>query len=145
MNFLHVSEHYFDNAEVPTNEPEALRDVIEDFVRRRGAPSHPTHLLEHLYLRHVPAHLASGRSPVPCASLAGNAFINPSGQVYPCHIWDRPIASLRSHEYSLPAIWDLPETRRLRAEIEADRCPGCWTPCEAYPSILSSLPRAVLS
>ena len=142
VNFLHVSPHYFGNEGIQRNDPEALAAAIEAFVARRGLPRRPTHLLEHLYLRHVPEHLRSGRSPLPCASLTGNAFIDPEGCVYPCHIWDEPVANLREHGYSLAAVWTLQRAITLRGEVEADRCPGCWTPCEAYPTLLSNLARA---
>ncbi|MFT7620968.1 MAG: MoaA/NifB/PqqE/SkfB family radical SAM enzyme [Myxococcota bacterium] len=136
-NFLHVSEHYFQNQKVKRADPVALDATIRRFMKQRGAPSHPTHALEHLYLRQVSEHLKTGRSPVPCASLTGNAFINPTGTVYPCHIWDAPVANLRDHGLSLEEVWATPEARKRRGEVKRDACPGCWTPCEAYPSLLA--------
>ena len=32
-----------------------------------------------------------------------------------------------------------------REDVRHDRCPGCWSPCEAYQTILTSLPRALLA
>ncbi len=142
INLLHHSDHYFANTMVRGNAPETLTAVVQKFIERRGVPQRPTHLLEHLYLRHVGQHLRTGRSSLPCASLAGNAFVDPTGLVFPCHIWARPIASLRDYDWSLASIWQLEAARKARLEVEAERCPGCWTPCEAYPTLLSNLPRA---
>lgn len=143
VNFLHHSAHYFQNEKVAGCSPAELEAAIGRLVQRRGLPRRPTHLLEHLYLSHVPRFLKTGRSPLPCASLAGNAFLDPTGRVYPCHIWDRPVGRLREHGWSLPAIWALEAARATRREVVAERCPGCWTPCEAYPTILSGPAVAV--
>ncbi len=144
VNFLHESDHYFGNTGIERNDPDRLRAVIERFIERRGLARHPTQLLERLYLKHVPEHLATGRSPLKCSSLKSHGFIDPTGRVYPCHIWDEPVGRLRDHHYSLSEIWALERTRAVRAEVEADRCPGCWTPCEAYPTILANLPGSML-
>ncbi|MFT5431724.1 MAG: MoaA/NifB/PqqE/SkfB family radical SAM enzyme [Myxococcota bacterium] len=146
VNFLHVSDHYFGNSGIETTDPAKLKAAIDELIARRGPPRHPTHLLEHLFLRRIDSYMQSGRSPLPCASLAGNAFIDPTGMVFPCHIWDEPIASLRDHDYSLKEIWALEKRSAVRAQVQAEQCPGCWTPCEAYPSILSNLgPANVLA
>ncbi len=142
-NFLHVSGHYFQNEKVKRADPADTDRVIAEFRRRRGTPLHPTHALEQLYLSHVPAYLATGRSPVPCTSLAGNAFVDPEGRVFPCHIWDAPIARLDEHGFSLARIWATEEAKARRTDVEAERCPGCWTPCEAYPSLLAAPIRAL--
>ena len=143
VNFLHRSAHYFQNQDVERPDPVRLADAIRLLRARRGPPRHPTHLLEHLYLRHVPEHLRTGRSPVACGSMSGSGFIDPTGRVYPCHIWDAPVGELRDVDWSLPALWGAEAARTARAEVVADRCPGCWTPCEAYPAVLADLPAAV--
>ena len=142
VNFLHESSHFFGNTGIRRSEPEALRTQLRHIIRQRGTPTHPTHLLESLYLSSVESYLHDGRSPLPCSSMSGHAFVNPAGEVYPCHIWDAPVASLREHEYSLARVWDLEVARRRRAEVKSEQCPGCWTPCEAYPTILSNLGEA---
>ena len=35
--------------------------------------------------------------------------------------------------------------RELRADVVEERCSHCWTPCEAYPTILGNLARAAVS
>ena len=54
-------------------------------------------------------------------------------------MYDAKIASLRDHDYDLRAIWNLPRTLELQKEIWDYKCPQCWTPCEAYQSILGNL------
>ncbi len=145
VNLLQLSPHYFQNPMLGRKlGREAAAVAVAELVRRRGLPRHPTHLLEWLYQRNVAAHVRTGRSPVPCASASVNAFIDPEGLVYPCHIWDRPLARLPEHDLDLRAVWRLPVVAEVRREIAAERCPGCWTPCEAYPTVLAHLGSAAL-
>lgn len=145
VNFVNESPHYFGNMGIEQPDPRDLSAAIADLMAKRGAPSHPTHLLENLYLKWVGVHLQTGRSPLPCTSLSGNAFIDPAGMVYPCHIWDEPVAGLRDHDYSLATVFALPRARSLRQAVVDEACPGCWTPCEAYPTVLANLSAAVQS
>ncbi len=136
-NFIHTSAHYFGNQEMERLAPERMEELAHELVELRGLPRSPTELLERLYLRGVPSYAYTGRSTKPCTSLAGNCFIAPSGTVHPCHIWDQPIGSLPQAGYSLAQLWGKAPALRARSGVREQRCPGCWTPCEAYPTILS--------
>ncbi len=146
VNLIHISPHFFQNQPIEdrARSPE-VDEALAAFTAARGVPRGPTALLEALYLAHVPRYLETGRSPLPCGSLSVNAFVDPAGTVFPCHIWDRPLGVLADYDWDLARVWALAETRAARQEIVAERCPGCWTPCEAYPTVLSNLDRAVLA
>jgi hypothetical protein len=45
----------------------------------------------------------------------------------------------------LKGLWDSEKRRDLRTDVVEERCTHCWTPCEAYPSILGNLARAAVS
>jgi len=137
LNFIHTSAHYFGNQNMQRLTPQRMTELAEEVMQLRGLPRSPTDLLERLYLRGVGAYAASGHSSSPCASLAGNCFIAPAGTVHPCHIWEQPIGTLPEAGYSLSQLWRKSPALRARAEVREQRCPGCWTPCEAYPTILS--------
>ncbi|MBT9556220.1 MAG: radical SAM protein [Myxococcales bacterium] len=145
VNLIHISPHFFQNQPIEDRARSAeVDDAFTALSVARGVPRGPTALLEALYLAHVPRYLETGRSPLPCASLSVNAFVDPAGTVFPCHIWDRPLAALADHDWDLARVWALAETRAARREIVEERCPGCWTPCEAYPTVLSNLDRAFI-
>ena len=137
-NVIHTSGHYFGNEDMDRLDPSRMAELAEEVMRLRGLPRTPTELLERLYLRDVPTYARSGHSPRPCTSLAGNCFIAPSGTVHPCHIWDQPIGSLPAAGYSLAQLWRKTPALRARTGVREQRCPGCRTPCEAYPTILSN-------
>ena len=141
INVMNESPHFFGNTGVKKPAGADVAVAIDHLLQKRGRPRTKTELLEYLFLRRLPEHLKTGRSPVPCQSMRGHAFVNPQGLVYPCHIWDRPVGSLRDHQYSLGRLWSSHEAQKTRDEVSSNRCPGCWTPCEAYPTILSNLPR----
>ncbi len=73
-----------------------------------------------------------------------SCFVDSWGNVFPCTIYDHRLGSLRDVGYDLARIWNSEETRRIQAEIWDYRCPQCWTPCEAYQSIMGNFlrPRA---
>jgi radical SAM protein with 4Fe4S-binding SPASM domain len=76
-----------------------------------------------------------------CHALRASCFIDSWGNVFPCTIYDRKLGSLREVDYDLARIWQSEEARALQKEIWEYKCPQCWTPCEAYQSILGNVLR----
>lgn len=138
VNYLHQSPHYFGNMDVERCRPEAVAAALTAFRRSKGVPLDPVRAIEWAYLKLVPENLRTGRSPVPCRSAEISAYVAPDGTVHPCTIDDRAIGRLEEFDWDLRKLWASAERRRLRAEIVQDRCPGCWTPCEANQTLLAS-------
>lgn len=140
VNLAQESAHYYQNAGMGRTETQALGDLAE-FVRRRGHRFHPVAWLERRYQKLTPAFLASGRTPLPCKALGASIFVDARWNVYPCSMYDAPLGNLREHGFDLGPLWEGRRAEELRAEIAALRCPNCWTPCEAYQTILGNLVR----
>ncbi|MFQ5844397.1 MAG: radical SAM protein, partial [Planctomycetota bacterium] len=128
------SGHYYRNEGISARPPPAVLDAVRRCVRRGWGP---VATLERAYQRRIGRYLETGRSPVPCAALHSSVFVDPQGVVYPCSIYGRPLGSLRDAGHDLGAVLGRAETRRARRAVVDERCPGCWTPCEAYQSLLS--------
>jgi len=79
---------------------------------------------------------------IPCAALFCSCFIDPFGFVYPCSIYGRKLGNIR--ETSFHDIWHSQTANKLRESIKEEECPNCWSPCEAEPSFLLSLPKTLL-
>jgi hypothetical protein len=47
-------------------------------------------------------------------------------------------------EAGLYEILDGEEARAAREVIRRDACPGCWTPCEAHPTIVAAAPESLV-
>ena len=77
--------------------------------------------------------------------MASSCFIDPYWQLFPCSIWSQSLGSLREIDFDLVALWTSELARSTRRAVVDERCPHCWTPCEAYPTILGNLMSAVRS
>jgi MoaA/NifB/PqqE/SkfB family radical SAM enzyme len=143
MNVATRSGHYYDNLATGVRPPSRPAAAVRRVLRRRRArPASPTDWLEATYLSLVPRHVRTGRSPLPCASLFTSVFLAPSGEVHPCTVYERPLGD--AYRTPLRQLLASPEADAARQAVAEDRCPGCWSPCEAYQTILSRLPRALL-
>ena len=47
--------------------------------------------------------------------------------------------------FDLRSMWEGDRRKELREDVAEERCSHCWTPCEAYPTILGNLGRAAAS
>jgi MoaA/NifB/PqqE/SkfB family radical SAM enzyme len=144
MNVVHVSGHYYDNVETDA----LTKDLREDLRQYRAMRKHkfkPIGFLEDQYLRLADQYLDTGKTPIVCQALAGSVFIDSYGYIYPCSIYSKRMANIKDIDYDLEAYWNTREVREAREEIEHGKCPQCWTPCEAYQSILGRLHTVRLS
>jgi radical SAM protein with 4Fe4S-binding SPASM domain len=141
LNIAHESDHYYGNAGSGSvsSETERVREQVAHYRSLRTFSVNPIALLERRYLLHADRYLQTGITPMRCHALRSSCFVNPWGDVYPCGMYDAKVASLREHDFDLEHVWNLERTRRFQNEIWNYQCPQCWTPCEAYQSILGNL------
>lgn len=135
--YLH-NEHDRLRAKVKASD---LADASEAYAALRGFGLGPVNYLERTYLRQVRKFLEIGKTPIKCHALRSSCFIDSWGNVMPCTIYDRKIGNLREADFDLGAIWGTDETKRVQGEIWESKCPQCWTPCEAYQSIMGNFLR----
>jgi MoaA/NifB/PqqE/SkfB family radical SAM enzyme len=146
LNIGHESGHYFDNLgqAVPVD-TSRVAGAIADHRKRNGGGLHPVSFLEDRYQALVPAYYETGRSPLPCTALSTSCFIDAYWNLFPCSIWDEKVGNLREAAFDLAALWSSPRRVELRQNVAEENCPHCWTPCEAYPTLLGNLARAVVA
>ncbi len=137
VNIYHTS-YYYGNEHVKLSgeENDALIREVNTYKSLRGMKLHPISFLEHSYLKHVERYIRSGKTPIRCHALRSSCFLDPAGNVYPCGMYDRIIGNLRDCDYDISRIWRNDECQKVQQEIWNYQCPQCWTPCEAYQSIL---------
>jgi MoaA/NifB/PqqE/SkfB family radical SAM enzyme len=144
VNIIHESGHYLRNTDLALRKavaPEALARATEAYGRLRGFGWSPVNYLERAYLKRVRQYLETGRTPMRCHALRSSCFVDSWGHVFPCTIYERRIGSLREAEFDLASIWQSEEAATLQREIWEYECPQCWTPCEAYQTILGNALR----
>jgi MoaA/NifB/PqqE/SkfB family radical SAM enzyme len=140
-NVVTFSSHYYDNLAAGVSRPKDPRRALAPLLRSRRGRLSPTDWLEASYLSRVARHARTGRSPLPCRSLSSSVFVAATGEVHPCTVYARPLGN--AYERPLGDLLATPEAAAARREVAEDRCPGCWSPCEAYQTILGNLPRAL--
>jgi Fe-coproporphyrin III synthase len=143
VNIAHSSPHFYGNAECDLYRGDEAKviETVNEYLNHRRFPLHPVAYLEHEYLKRVEKYLKTHKTPIACHALRASCFMNPEGVVFPCSIYDRPLGNIREFDYDLRAIWNAESTRTVQREIWQFDCPHCWTPCEAYQSILGKVLR----
>jgi MoaA/NifB/PqqE/SkfB family radical SAM enzyme len=144
LNIGHESSHYFGNGDyLAGSESNPVADAIEAHRSAIGKRFHPVRFLEDRYQALVGDYYAGQRSPLPCTALASSCFIDAQWELYPCSIWGQSLGNLREEAFDLQRLWTTERARSLRRAVVGEECPHCWTPCEAYPTILGNLMKAV--
>jgi MoaA/NifB/PqqE/SkfB family radical SAM enzyme len=143
VNIAHLSPHYFGNTgtDLISGSEKAMAETVENYLRARSYPLDPVSFLEKQYMKRVEKYLETKKTPIRCQALRSSCFLDPIGNVYPCTLYDRLIGNIRDWDYDLLALWNSDGAKLLQKEIWDFNCPQCWTPCEAYQSILGSLFR----
>lgn len=142
VNLAHVSGHYYANSDftgIPDPE-EAGRLLDRVSAARKQRLLDPVAFLERNYQRIARSYRRTGFVPLTCQAAAASCFIDPEGNVFPCSGFAAPIGSLRENDYDLYRMWRGAARHKVRSAVRDGACPGCWTPCEAYQTILANLP-----
>lgn len=132
-NWLQVSQHFFGNADLARLPKVQTRDLVLHHLRRRGLPRNLVEIMELVFLTNLEFYRRGEPSGVTCQALHSAAFISPEGNLYPCHVYDRPLGNVR--EQPIAELWASEAVQRARADIKQLACGGCFTPCEAYPAL----------
>ena len=143
-NLYQVSALFFGNAPAPGADRGADLRLVARHLRRRWPPRSAVDLMELGFLVNLRATIAGEPLGLSCQALRAAAFVAADGTLYPCHVWDRPIADLRARAWDLRGVWSEPGAIEARRGAVALDCGGCFTPCEAYPTLAGSPGRAAL-
>ncbi|RLI98187.1 MAG: hypothetical protein DRO99_01350 [Candidatus Aenigmatarchaeota archaeon] len=138
FNVFHNSSHYYGNMGIMCKDVNSMMNDISTIRSMRNGPLSPVKLLGDTYLKKMKDYMLRAVT-MKCAALSSSCFINPLGDVYPCIHHDVRLGNLRDHGYDIKSIWEAQVTKDERERIKRRECPGCWTPCEAYQTILANL------
>ena len=142
INIYHTSSHYYSNINEKIKEKEKVESELLKLISLKPITKLASiRILDNLYLKESLKYLKTGRTPFPCKALTSSVFIDSLGNVYPCTIWGIRLGSLRENNYDLEKILASEKTRVLKLKIRKLKCPNCWTPCEAYQTIMGNTLR----
>jgi MoaA/NifB/PqqE/SkfB family radical SAM enzyme len=144
VNVMHTSHYYGNSGCGGIRDKDKVLRALADVRRARKSPwASPVAYLERRYQAAADRYLRTGRSGVACQALSASLFLDPSGTVYPCTTYESAVGKLRDVDYDLRRLWVAERRTASRQEVRKGNCPGCWTPCEAYQSILAGVLRPV--
>jgi MoaA/NifB/PqqE/SkfB family radical SAM enzyme len=140
FNIYHNSIIYFgeqDGGEIHKFKDKVINDV-EQILKEKNA-NNSVLILEKKYLKNIKKYIENKNCPLNCKAMAASCFISPDGRVYPCTGFNKELGNIRDFDYTLKKIWNSKESENIRKLIQEKKCNGCWTPCEAYQTILGNL------
>jgi radical SAM protein with 4Fe4S-binding SPASM domain len=144
FNIAHHSYHYYGNTKTALGDTAQIGQKLAEFNRQKSVPLSGVSLLDRMFQDLVPAYLKTHKTPVPCKALSSSLFLDPDGTMYPCSMWSLALGNIRDIDYDLEAFWKSPVVAKTRRVISLKNCPNCWTPCEAYQSILGNLRQSLI-
>jgi hypothetical protein len=136
LNLAHHSSHYYRNPEDVAPPSGSARALVDAVHAGRGRALSPLAMMERRYWSVARKYLDSGDVGGRCGALRGSVYLAADLTVYPCSIFDRPLGNLRDVDHSLRSLKELNAAGAALREVDARRCPGCWSPCEAFPTLL---------
>lgn len=151
LNVVQVSRHFFANEGLlrvggsdrsPVLAGPEAEAAIRQGLRGRWPPRSAVDLMETAYLLLARDRELGRDVGLDCHALHSGAFVAADATLYPCHLWDRPLADLRARNFRVAEVWGSPDVLAARGEVVARGCGGCVTACEAYPTLAASPARA---
>ena len=139
INIYHESKQNYDNINLIKDKNKYNKKLIKDInyiSNLKNNKFNAVSYLEKKYLKLAEKYLKSGKCPVKCKVGSTSCFIDSSGNVFPCSNYNKKIGNIRDFNYELRKIWNSEEYAEIRKDIVLNKCPQCWTPCEAYQSII---------
>jgi len=139
FNIAHYSSHYYGNLKQKIVVPNDTINEIATYNKKKKWTYTKISWIESQYQRYIPKYLLTKKTPIPCLALSSSLFLDPYGNIFPCAMWNKPVGNIKQIQFDLKNIWNLKKTQAILALIRNKRCANCWTPCEAYQSILGNL------
>lgn len=131
---------YFRNNEIKM-ENENIRKIIRLIKKQKIAHASIFHrIIERRFLNLADKYYSSyHKQVVPCYSSWATVFIDPYGNVQPCINEPISLGNIKEHGFELKKVLSTETARKVRHDIKKGRCLGCWTPCEAYTTIMQNM------
>ena len=135
LNYPFQSEHYYQNSKVGISTEIKPPDYLiswRDFFK-------PIELIKIIYQKKLKLYYMTKKNPIACSAMTSNVYVSEHGELYTCTIWNEKVGSLRENGFDLGLVMKNKRALELKKKISENDCPNCWSPCEAFPSILDNL------
>ncbi len=112
-------------------------EFIEKYYPLKGLEN----IIPKIFLKLLKKFLKNPKKQIlPCQSTVSTITVDPYGNIVPCSYWMLKIENVKNLEYNLPLLFKRrkEKIRKIRNLIKQNKCPVCWTNCEAFPTIFSN-------
>jgi MoaA/NifB/PqqE/SkfB family radical SAM enzyme len=144
VNIFQRSSFYYENHGMPSLDKEQVIRQIKKILAMDKDRLSLNNFLRRRYLQLYLKYLKTRKSPVKCQSLASTCFLDPYGNLFPCAVYDRKVLNIKDTPLSLKEIWQLKDAKKIHKECAANKCPSCWSPCDAYSAIGGSILQSMV-
>lgn len=135
ITFAQNSDYYNNLGEdVTPDKKEILRILKDTSVKYKGLQS----LIKKIFISGAKEYFRKNRVTLPCYSSWSSVVIDAYGNVFPCLIYQTRLGNIRETNYNPYDVLKNRKTRKAQQKIKSKNCPNCWTPCEAYPTIIQN-------
>lgn len=127
------------------NNKEELKEIIS-LIKKTLSLTSPVQLIEKIYLEKIVNYYEKPKKqPIPCIALKSSLALDSKGNIFPCFMWGKKLANIKQYNYNLKIFLEKNKEKisKLRKAIIKEKCPNCWTPCEAYQSIINDFLKKI--
>jgi MoaA/NifB/PqqE/SkfB family radical SAM enzyme len=110
---------------------------IIEIIKKSKKEFDPKNYIQKKYLKGLSSYIVNKENIIECMALQDSFSINNYGEMSPCLMWSMNLGNFREFGYNINKVWKSGNFNSIREKIKRHQCPGCWTPCEAYQSIIS--------
>lgn len=138
LNFFNTSEIFYQNQNqnffVDFN---SIKEI--EIFRNSRLNIDVLTVFSNIFLKLAIKYLKTGKNPLKtCAAGRYSIFMDPYGNVFPCIPFGKKFGCIKHVEYNLNKLINSYTAEEIRKIIESRKCPGCWTPCEAYQTMIKT-------
>lgn len=136
VNIAHTSAHFYENLNNPSgaSKKQIINELFK-FIKIRGIPRKPVEYIERKYQNLIKEYFKTEKTPIPCQAAKASFFLNPYGDIYACTTDNMILGNIKNSKFD--EIWNSNKAGLVRDKIKNNACKQCWTPCEAYQSIMA--------
>jgi MoaA/NifB/PqqE/SkfB family radical SAM enzyme len=130
----HSSEMFFGDKDSEQPSAEAARDDIEGIKGRLYASARVKDWFRAYFVDGLMDVLRGSPRPIECRAGLDFFYLDPEGNVYPCHLWDRPMGNILEKAYG-----EIVESSPGVIEAVGRCSKKCWMTCTVAPEMRRKL------
>ena len=143
VNIFQKSSFYYENVDMQEFDKARLRSEIKKILEMDKDRFSVNNFLRRKYLRLYLKYMDTHKCPLKCQALSSTCFLDPYGNLFPCAVYNKKLLNIKDMKDELANIWNKDYAKKLSRECSHHACPSCWSPCDAYSAIGSSLKQAL--